>query len=628
LKLLLLMPLHISLMRHPLLRLILLILGFTSLPLYWACSASQETAGVASGGESSVVSGILVDSNGIPQKGIKVNLLPLYYNPYKDDPPAGSQVITNKKGEYFFNQIAQEQKLVLFARSENNTLAFKKVVEAPKNANTSQRTDTLYPASILYINQPDSLKLQPLYIPGTPILAQDTPGVLIKIPGVPSGIIQLNRHIYKAGEAPEIQILFDSLKIAPGQKILLELDLYQKISRTLPGDTLWLENGYYRLTGGLNGFKIPPNDPVIIKARTKGQVHIVAGNGLNIQNSSGLVIDGLTLSGPHLISDLVHIHANSSHIYLKNLTLHDGGRGASLMRINDASHIYIDSCTFYYPGIFTSGNGRESSLSFLRADSSAIRYSLFQGSLSRQHIRITEGSKHFLIEGNIFSEHSGSNDDPVIELGGNSPATASYRFDAQNISIRNNIFLNSQTGVCSFRNVTEVEFVYNLVLNITHKRHDWIFWGSGRQGLGSQKIILLNNIFANTLNPWPKQILGETVKITDLVHKNNAWYNAGQTLPQLGSLLPNQEQGGINLTLQSEMAEPVWEQTKTLYYHPGLNTYPEILNYFVQMFQKTQVGKKLGIPHISILETANKSVFADMLGKKRSTDAPNLGPFE
>jgi hypothetical protein len=331
-------------------------------------------------------------------------------------------------------------------------------------------------------------------------------------------------------------------------KLNVNADIRSAITSASAGDTLLLGNGDYTCPGWLDNIKF--GSPVVIKAENKLKARFINGNGLNINNSKGLVFDGFELTGLSTNSGLIQIQGGASHITIKNCFVHDAPLDADCIKINQASNISVIGCSLANPGAREAGNGQQETLDFLGVDTLLVSNCYFYGGTSRQYFNAKGQSDYVVLENCIFKDHNGDQGDAAVILGGYSDVSymsGEESYECKNIIVKNNIIINSRTGIFQITNVKNGYIYNNLAYNCTgYLGSRGLIYvspgnGSGSNG-GSSHIEIFNNMFVNDTAAVPAQIMQVTSTTLDsLTHGNNLYYFKNKTIPSTGVFNPNVE---------------------------------------------------------------------------------------
>jgi hypothetical protein len=580
------------------------------------CAHDTNVSGVGSGGEAKTLVGKVINEQGDPVAGVVVTLLPADYNPITTAvQTAGSTDTTNVAGEYALAKKLADTTYVLYGRTSDGSEAFiDRHLSSAALASGVAPGRTIQPCAIIKAALAPDLKSQlAVYVAGTPVQMHITARDSVVILGIPAGSVDLLCFDSASASVVIAGPSFAGLTVQSGSTLTLGVNIYPRIEQAESGDTIWVDDGDYHQSGWLNGLHFDAANPVVVKARNRNAARIVSGYGININNCQGIAFDGFEIAGPALEGDMVQVQGASSDITIRNCVIHSGGPGSTCIHANGGTtHLTIEGCVLSDPGTMTGASGRQGTISFERVDSSVIRGCLFSGTLSRYHLRLTQGSSNIIIENNIITGHNGSNGDPVFQLGGSSAASPGLTFEASAIVLRNNIIMNSQTGVAAFANVNDVWFVNNLTINCTHTSYDWLFLASGGIGGASQGVHIINNIFKNGGVAMPPFILKESVAVQGLEHSNNIYFNNGFWIPSAGAYDPNVESGVV-------LANP----QLTL---PAGTTYAELLISATPAAGSSRPGVDAGSN--SVLSLPRPGVVSDIRANIRPVGVVDIGPFE
>jgi hypothetical protein len=409
------------------------------------------------------------------------------------------------------------------------------------------------------------------------------------------------------------------LKSQAGTVLLKPSDnIRSAIQSSKSGDTLLLSDGDYQSPGWLDNIKF--TNTVVIKAQNNQKARFVSGNGININNCSGLQFEGLEITSLATNSGLIQIQGQSSYIFVKNCHVHHAPVEADCIKVNQSNNIDIIGCHLHDPGTRAAGNGQQETLDYLDVDTGVIRSCLFTGGTSRQYVNAKGLSSNIIIENCIMKDHNGDQGDAAIVLGGwssdNIFTNTPNGYECENIVVRNNIILNSKTGIFQISNVKNGYIYNNYAWNCTgYNNYRGLIYVSPGNGPGSNKgtvhLEIFNNIFASDGSvPLPislMQLSGTT--LDSFSYGNNLYYLGGRIIPSAGVFNPNNE-------------------TNAVFTNPGFSvaqgtSYDDIL----KSLAPTVAGSWVNTGSNDALNTPFPGVIEDIFGVKATAGEVDIGPF-
>lgn len=398
-------------------------------------------------------------------------------------------------------------------------------------------------------------------------------------------------------------------------------DIRSAIQTSQAGDTLLLDDGDYQSPGWLDNIKFIPS--ILIKAKNPLRARFVSGNGLNINNCKGLNFDGFEISTLSTNSGLIQIQGQSSYISISNCHIHHAPLDADCIKVNQANNITIINCHLHDPGARAAGNGLQETLDYVDVDTGVIRGCFFTGGTSRQYVNAKGLSSYIVVENCILKDHNGDQGDAAIILGGWSSSNifsgSTNGYECENMVVRNNIIINSKTGVFQVNNVKNGFIYNNLAWNCSgYNSYRGLIYVSPGNGPGSQMgtvhLELKNNIFYNDASvQTPTQLMQiSSTTLDSFSHTNNLYYFNGAALPTTGGYNPSTEAACI---LSDPKLPP-----------PKGETYEEILRSMTPATKGPWVDA--GIIVKTSFDLLFKTTDADIATNPRNDGKIDIGPFE
>lgn len=406
-----------------------------------------------------------------------------------------------------------------------------------------------------------------------------------------------------------------------GRSITLQSskDIRSAIKSSQSGDTLMLEDGDYESPGWLDNIRF--DNPVLIKAVNSQKARFVKGNGLNINNCRGLIFDGLEITSLSTNSGLVQIQGQSSYITIRNCHIHNAPTDADCIKVNQSNNINIINCHLHDPGPRAAGNGQQETLDYLDVDTGLISGCFFSGGTSRQYVNAKGLSSFITVENCILKDHNGDQGDAAIILGGWSSSNyfdnSSSGYECENMVVKNNIIINSKTGVFQISNVKNGYIYNNLAINCSgHLNSRGLIYVSPGNGPGSSKgtlhLKIYNNIFvSDSFTKLPSQLMQiSSTTLDSFSHGNNLYYFGNRSVPVNGGYNPNKETGAV-------FQNPNFS-------NPTGSSYDEILKSLTPILP----GPWTDAGNVSAINKPYPSVTTDILSKPRTSEKIDIGPFE
>ncbi|MBI4835629.1 MAG: S-layer homology domain-containing protein [Candidatus Abawacabacteria bacterium] len=258
------------------------------------------------------------------------------------------------------------------------------------------------------------------------------------------------------------------INITPAQG---EQALRDAINNAEPGDEILLAAGTYRLSRQLWIDKQgTASQPIIIRSKDGDFAAKITGSpeeGINIGDGAAyLTLDGLEVYG--MGDNVIHIQ-NAHHITVQNVRAHDAGSDGDVVKVNQAHHISILRSEFSRPGARPGCPGEncwQEALDFVDTDDSIIHDNILSdfGNLAGY---VKGGSTNVIIEKNIIQNQRAGAGDPAWGIGGwtDSELLRGKQYEANNITFRNNILRNNTYGALGIYDATNVTISNNQFIN-------------------------------------------------------------------------------------------------------------------------------------------------------------------
>jgi hypothetical protein len=303
------------------------------------------------------VVGALFEQDGTPSSGTIALLIP---ESYIATPGKASEAIrsdtTDTLGTYRFSNIPAGRYTLQAKTASTLKRTLVRNIVAETSHTTTVAGDTVRDAGTLRIVLPDSLKNEggTIAIPGTTIAVAigttSLSGNIVEIDSLPAGMLPPVVYIKDptAGTLP--RTLADSISIPPGGTVSASAlpgkrstvqpgdNVQAAIDALLPGDTLYISKGIYRLSGLSLSVSGNSAQPILICA-VQGDTAVfrdpdAGDNCINIADASYVTLQGLEIDSlPPYIDGIKFVdNAACDHITIRDCRIHSSsGNGINAM---------------------------------------------------------------------------------------------------------------------------------------------------------------------------------------------------------------------------------------------------------------------------------------------------------
>ncbi len=329
------------------------------------------------------------------------------------------------------------------------------------------------------------------------------------------------------------------IQVQPGQS------LRDAVMRARPGDRVLVHAGTYAGGGWIGPIHGTPDAWITVLAVDGPRTAVIQGGAeaLRIGDASSyLVFDGFEVRGSS--NNAIHIDGLSHHITLRNLYAHDAGLDGDVLKVNQCHDVTVETSEFARPGrrAVNEGNPYQECLDFLDVDNTVWRGNFVHDAGSMLAF-VKGGSRHVVIDGNLFADARAGASDPMVGLGGSSDLALlqGEQYEAFDVVFRNNVLAHGPTGAlavydCSGCYVADNLFVDNDRVLVEFRA------GSG-PAAASDDVRLVNNVFADTRGRMPPPLLLSSHALRGLVATYGLFWNAGATVPATSVLALAQQPG-------------------------------------------------------------------------------------
>ncbi len=326
---------------------ILIIIFIMLLHILNGCSNMSVSGGGVEAGNSRVA-GILFEPDGTPAEESVVQLVPTEYIGIPGNAHADFQVdTTDGLGRYVLDNISAGTYTLQIKQLSSLKRAIIRNVTVENSRTTNVAGDTVRDAGNLRIILPDSIRNAGgiIAIPGTTCSIQfdssTASGNIVYIDSLPEGIIPSIVYMKNATPAMSSQSIVNNISIIsrdtvsasalPGKRLSVKPggDVQTAINALLPGDTLYVAGGIYRMSGLLVSVSGNSAQSVLISA-VPGDTPVfrdpeATDNCINISDASYVTLQGIEIDSLQPDIDAIKFIDNSKcdHITIRNCSIHN-----------------------------------------------------------------------------------------------------------------------------------------------------------------------------------------------------------------------------------------------------------------------------------------------------------------
>lgn len=303
------------------------------------------------------------------------------------------------------------------------------------------------------------------------------------------------------------------------------------LSRARPGDRVLVRAGTYPGGGWISATGTAAQ-PITVLSIDGPRRAIIEGGEESLRIGEGaayLVFDGLEIrqSG----NNTIHIDGGAHHLWLRNVYAHHAGQDGDVVKVNQARSIYLEASEFAFPGARSgSENPSQECIDFVDVDDIVVRDSyVHDGGNSLMYAK--GGSRGVVFERNVVANQRAGAIDPMIGLGAvtDESLLGGEDFEAIDVVFRNNIVIGGVSGAIGVYDASNVAIANNLFLNNTGGYVEF------RAGSGpaerSERVAVVNNLFVDTRGRMPVTFRRSDHGLNAFTTSHNLFWNNGGAAP-------------------------------------------------------------------------------------------------
>lgn len=303
------------------------------------------------------------------------------------------------------------------------------------------------------------------------------------------------------------------------------------LSRARPGDRILVRAGTYP-GGGWISAQGTAAAPITVVSVDGPRRAIIEGAEESLRIGEGaayLVFDGFEIrrSG----NNVIHIDGGAHHIWLRNVFAHHAGQDGDVVKVNQARSIYLEGSELAFPGARDdSENPSQECIDFVHTDDVVVRDSYIHDG-GNSLIYAKGGSRGVLFERNVIATQGSRAIDPMVGLGAvtDSSLLDGRDFEAIDVVFRNNVVIGGIGGAVGVYDASNVAIANNLFLN---NSGGYVEFRAGSGPLErSENVAAVNNLFVDTRGRMPTTYRRSAHDLNDFSTSHNLFWNNGSPVP-------------------------------------------------------------------------------------------------